>query len=175
MKKNCKSAFIIGLILMSCSCQNNVKPTIVPAVEVKQQVKHSLEVIGVVENVYVLPMKVPFPARIDTGAETSSIDVGKFKTFERDGEKWVSFDLDHNGSGEKLHFEKKIKRRTSIRRINGDEHRVVVNMDIKMGKDIINADFTLADREKFTYQVLIGRNILSGRFIVDPSIENTLP
>ena len=120
-------------------------------------------------------MKVPFPARIDTGAETSSIDVGKFKTFERDGEKWVSFDLDHNGTGEKLHFEKKIKRRTSIRRINGDEHRVVVNMDIKMGKDIINADFTLADREKFTYQVLIGRNILSGRFIVDPSTENTLP
>lgn len=116
-----------------------------------------------------------FPARIDTGAETSSIDVGKFKTFERDGEKWVSFDLDHNGTGEKLHFEKKIKRRTSIRRINGDEHRVVVNMDIKMGKDIINADFTLADREKFTYQVLIGRNILSGRFIVDPSTENTLP
>lgn len=92
---------------MTCSCQNNVKPTIVPAVEVKQPVKHSLEVIGAVENIYVLPMKVPFPARIDTGAETSSIDVGKFKTFERDGEKWVSFDLDHNGTGEKLHLKRK--------------------------------------------------------------------
>ena len=43
-----------------------------------------------------------------------------------------------------------------------------------MGDEIIDAEFTLNDRSKFEYQVLIGRNILNGRFIIDPSIENTL-
>ena len=47
-------------------------------------------------------------------------------------------------------------------------------MDVKIGNELINADFTLADREKFTYQILIGRNILNGRFLIDPSLENTL-
>ena len=47
-------------------------------------------------------------------------------------------------------------------------------MDIKIGSNLINAEFSLANREKFTYQALIGRNVLNGRFMVDPSIENTL-
>ncbi len=174
MNKICKVLFYTGVLIMNTGCHTQVQPTIVPAVEVKQPVKHELDVIGGVEPVYVLPIKAPFPARIDTGAETSSIDVTQMKTFERDGEKWVAFNLDHDGNGEKHRFEKKIARRTVIRRAGKDEYRIVVNMDVKIGKELISTEFTLADRTKFTYQVLIGRNILNGRFIVDPSVENTL-
>ena len=39
---------------------------------------------------------------------------------------------------------------------------------------MINAEFTLNDRSKFDYQVLIGRNIINGRFIIDPTLENTM-
>ena len=69
---------------------------------------------------------------------------------------------------------KKIERKTTIKRINEHEKRIVVMMDVKFGNEIINAEFSLADREKFEYQALIGRNIISGRAIVDPSISNTL-
>ena len=43
-----------------------------------------------------------------------------------------------------------------------------------MGEEIIDTEFTLNDRSKFEYQVLIGRNIINGRFLIDSSIENTL-
>lgn len=173
MRNLYRSAVLLGILLMT-GCAKEIKPVIVPAVEAPRIEKPALEIIGGVEPVYFLPMKVPFYARIDTGAETSSIDVSHIKQFERDGEKWVAFDFDHNGSGESRRFEKKIVRKTTIRRINGNEKRLVVNMDIKIGAELINADFTLADREKFNYQVLIGRNILNGRFLIDPSLENTL-
>ena len=164
----------LGIALMTSGCQSQVKPAIVPAVEAPRPSHPGLEIIGGVEQVYVLPIKTPFDARIDTGAETSSLDVSQIKQFERDGEKWVAFNLDHEGNGEKYRFEKKIVRKTSIRRIEKNEKRLVVNMDVKIGNELIKADFPLADREKFTYQILIGRNILNGRFLIDPSLENTL-
>ena len=117
---------------------------------------------------------MPFQARIDTGAETSSLDADHIKPFERDGEKWISFNITNRKNGEKHHFEKPIKRRTHIVRINHEEERYVVNMSIKMGDELINAEFTLAERDKFNYQVLIGRNIINGRFIIDPTLENTM-
>ncbi len=138
------------------------------------QPKVPLRVIGEVEPIYFLPMKSPFLSRIDTGAETSSVDADDIRPFERDGEKWVGFDLVNWETGEKYHFEKKIKRQPTVKRINGDEERIVVVMDIKMGGKIVKEEFSLAKRDRFNYQGLIGRNILTGRVIVDTSLNNTL-
>lgn len=160
--------------MVTNACQNQVKPALVPAVEVKQTIKHELDVVGGVEPIYFPPMKTPFQARMDTGAETSSIDVSKMRSFERDGEKWVAFDLVNTQTKEIHHFEKKIARKAVIRRIAGDEKRIAVSMDVRLGKEVFSADFTLANREKFNYQALIGRNIINGRFIIDSSIENSL-
>lgn len=135
---------------------------------------HKLNVIGSVEPVVILPMTVSLPARIDTGAETSSLGVSNMTPFERDGEKWVAFDVVDPDSKTTERFEKKIARKTSIKRINGDEDRTVVSLTIRFGTEIIETEFTLADRSKFAYPVLIGRNIISGRAIVDVSEENTL-
>lgn len=141
---------------------------------VSRQPKVPLRVIGEVEPIYFLPMKSPFLSRIDTGAETSSVDADDIRPFERDGEKWVGFDLVNRETGEKYHFEKKIKRQPTVKRINGNEERFVVVMDIKMGEEIVKAEFSLAKRDRFNYQGLIGRNILTGRAVVDTSLSNTL-
>lgn len=144
------------------------------AQETTLNVKHKLGVIGAVEPVYLFPMASAFSARIDTGAEISSLDVNDMKRFERDGEKWVSFTIKNRTSGETHLFEKKIVRITSIKRIHQDEERLIVNMKIKFGNEIVSAPFTLADRSKFEYQVLIGRNVLNGLAVVDPAVSNTL-
>ena len=47
-------------------------------------------------------------------------------------------------------------------------------MDVKFGGKIMKSQFSLADREKFDYQGLIGRNILTGLAVVDTSLSNTL-
>ena len=117
---------------------------------------------------------MPFHARMDTGAETSSIDVLNMRPFERDVEKWISFDIKNSKNNEIHHVEKRVKRKTAIVRTGEKEIRYVVHMDIKMGNELIDAEFTLNDRSKFEYQVLIGRNIINGRFIIDPTLENTM-
>jgi hypothetical protein len=47
-------------------------------------------------------------------------------------------------------------------------------MDVRMGKEVFSATFSVADRKGFDYQGLVGRNILTGRFIVDTSTSHTL-
>ncbi len=159
---------------MSSACSSTIKPAIIPPMEAKKVATPGLEIIGGVEPVYFLPLKTPLASRIDTGAETSSVDVDNIRPFERDGEKWVAFKIANRQTGETHFFEKRIVRKSTIRRIHKDEIRYVVEMDVKIGDDLISAEFSLANRYKFSYQGLIGRNILNGRFIVDPSLEDTL-
>lgn len=170
---------IAGIMLILAGCQNANKPAIVPAIvpaaqkttEVK---KMPLNIIGAVEPIYILPMKSAFEARIDTGAATSSLDVDEMNEFERDGEKWVSFKVKNRRSGEVHTFEKPILKSVKIKRIDDKEDRVKVYMPVSFGGQKFVSEFTLANREKFEYQVLIGRNILSGRAIVDTSLSHTL-
>ena len=119
-------------------------------------------------------MKSAFEARIDTGATTSSLDVDEMNEFERDGEKWVSFTVANRRSGEIYTFEKPILKNVRIKRIDDKEHRIKVLMPVSFGGEKFVSEFTLAKRERFEYQVLIGRNILTGRAIVDTSLSHTL-
>ena len=173
MKKSIIAAFFI--LLSACQTQPE---TTAPMVSVtpppKETVRRNIPIVGGVETAYILPMNMPFHTRMDTGAETSSIDAKNLKPFERDGEKWVSFDIINRKNGEKHHFEKPVKRKIGIVRTQKSERRYVVYMKIKMGKELIDAEFTLNDREKFDYQLLIGRNIINGRFVIDPTLKNTL-
>ncbi len=143
--------------------------------KVSRQLKtHSLGIIGAVEPIYFLPMKGAFLARIDTGAQGSSVDVENLQEFEREGKKWVSFDLINQRTGEKHHYEKRFHKQVTIKRAEDSEERPVVLMTVKIGKEKLTVPFSLADRSKFEYQALVGRNILKGRAIVDVSVSKTL-
>lgn len=177
---------LILLILSACYNTTKTVDTITTTVpkkscqdiareEIKSDVYYPLGIIGEVEPVYLKDMNSVFYARIDTGAETSSIDAINVKEFERDGEPWVSFDVENKDTKEKKTFEKKIVRKVSIKRqLNDNEKRIVVNMEIKIGNQLFTKEFNLGKREKFNYQVLIGRNILNGLAVVDVSIKNSL-
>ena len=176
------------IMLISCADSNlSERPTLVPSIvpntqktvketvkEVKLQAPQINNIIGAVEPIYMLPMKSAFYARIDTGATTSSIDVTNLKRFERDGEKWVSFTITNRRSGETYDFEKQIVKRVRITRAEEHEKRLKVMMDVSFGWEKFTAEFTLAEREDFDYQALIGRNIITGRAIVDTSVTKTL-
>jgi len=169
--------FFLFLMLSACTPhQKNIVPAIVPQSQKTPQIKYVTpnNIIGAIEPIYILPMKSAFLARVDTGAATSSIDVENLKRFERDGEKWVSFKIVNGISGEEHFFEKPIIKRVKIKRIEQEEHRVKVMMDIQFGGQKLKTEFTLAERESFKYQGLVGRNILTGRYIVDTSLQQTL-
>lgn len=173
-----KILLIVFLLAISaCQSKQVIVPAVVHNVNTTQEVvveKAHLPIIGEVEPIYFLPMKSPFLARIDTGATTSALDCQNVEYFERDGEKWVAFKLKNRKSGEEHVFEKKIERSYKVRRIGDDERRKAVKMDVKMGNETFSAIFSIADRTNFDYQGLIGRNILTGKFIVDTSTSYTL-
>ena len=162
------------LFLFACQTTDKINSSITEKQPINTKPNISIPIVGGVETLYIPPFEVSFQARMDTGAETSSIDAYNIRPFERDGEKWISFDIINRKNSQIHHFKKPIIRKTSIVRTGNEEKRYVVNFDIKMGDEIIDAEFTLNDRSKFEYQVLIGRNIINGRYLIDASIENTL-
>ena len=95
-----------------------IKTVVVPAVSLEEQVKktHKLGIIGEVEPVYFPPLKKSVLARIDTGAENSSLDAQNIELFEREGDKWVSFDFHDKRTGQKHRFEKRLYKQVKIKR-----------------------------------------------------------
>lgn len=114
-------------------------------------------------------------AKIDTGAYTSSINCSRVKVKLVNGVKELSFYL----SGSRIH-EKKSRmfkttdfRKKKIRSSNGQiEERYVVKAIMVVFEKRLKVEFSLADRSKMKFPVLIGRKILAERFIVDVSKKN---
>jgi hypothetical protein len=126
--------------------------------------------VGRVENVILLPKQLKFKAKIDTGAKTSSLHALNLTEFERDGKDWVRFAMVNPQTDKNIFFERAVVRKTKVKQLDTDlQHRPTVLMTIMLGPLEEQVEFTLADRTGYLYQVLIGRNVLRDRFIVDVS------
>ncbi len=163
-----KIYLILTLFLMACQSSIDDQKIIS-----ERKNPTSLTTIGASEPLYILPMTTPFASRVDTGAQTSSIDAKNIKAFERDGKPWVSFTIANKDTQEQKTFEKEIARKTTITRTGADEKRFVVILDVKFMGKIFQKEFNLNNRKEFEFQGLIGRNILQGNFVVDVSKSNT--
>lgn len=126
-------------------------------------------VIGQVEPVLLLPSELVLPARIDTGAAVSSINAQDMTFFERDGKSWVRFAMLNPDDGDAVTIERPVNRYTDVR-VGGElQNRPVVSMTLVMGPLEEQLDVNLADRSGYAYQVLVGRNFLKDRVVVDVS------
>ncbi|MHC4552347.1 MAG: ATP-dependent zinc protease family protein [Planctomycetota bacterium] len=127
-------------------------------------------VFGEAEKVSVLPQEFTYNARLDSGATTTSIHAVDITEFSRDGKKWVRFSLLNPETEENVQTEKPLSRIASIKRHGAeDQRRPVVKLTLKMGPVEKVCEVSLTDRSKFEYPVLIGRNFLSGKAIIDVS------
>jgi len=50
-------------------------------------------VVGALEEIWLSDLEIALTARIDTGAQTSSLDARNIELFERDGKRWVRFEI----------------------------------------------------------------------------------
>lgn len=130
-------------------------------------------IVGEVENFYLAGPGLIYKARIDSGAETSSIDARNITRFERDGSNWVRFDVPVPGADDFITLEKEISRRVKVIQASTDEaeRRVVVELQFSIGDHQQVAEFTLADRSNLTYQALVGRNVLRDVMLIDVGKE----
>lgn len=126
------------------------------------------EVVGWVEHVRVFPGNVEVKAKLDTGAKMSSLSCNCLTPFERDGESWIRFSLEDK-DGRLVGFERRIVGRIKIKRHFGKvQERPIVKLGICLGGVYKVTRVNLVDRRGFRYPMLIGRDELQGRFIVDP-------
>ena len=122
------------------------------------------------------------PAKIDSGARTSSLHGTVLEQFERDGQNYVRFAVDFNEQQvrqvcEAVHVDKRV-----ITSSNGDRQtRFIVKTPLTIGDVTFRAEISLADRSDMKFPMLIGRSSLRRRFVVDsgyswlqtPDIQST--
>jgi hypothetical protein len=135
------------------------------------------QVVGGREDVWVEDLQLALPARIDTGAETASLDARNIREFERDGDEWVRFDIVHPETGEPLTLERPVARVVRILQSTSEEaeRRAVIELGIVLGEVRQMAEFTLSDRSHLDFQMLVGRNILKDLMVVDVGQSNIAP
>ncbi len=127
-------------------------------------------IIGQAENVLVEPSGWTFKSRIDSGATTTSIDARDIKKFERDGKDWVRFNLFDRETKKTFEIEKPVTRTVDIKRHGTEiQTRYAIELKLTIGKLSEIVEVTLTDRSDFTFPVLIGRNFLIDRAVIDVS------
>lgn len=162
----------VVILAIGGGCRHGDSPVLPPHEVVSD---YPLGIIGETEVVRLPDFTVPFQARIDTGATTSSIDAQNIRTFERDGKKWVSFVISSRSGKESKKYELPVKRTVHIKQHGSEsQERLSVMLTFRMGHLTLEREFTLTDRGSFEYPVLVGRNIINGMAVVDPSRRNVL-
>ncbi|SHJ28940.1 Uncharacterized conserved protein [Rubritalea squalenifaciens DSM 18772] len=112
-------------------------------------------------------------ARIDTGAMTSSLHAEHIEVFQKEGEEWIRFWFDGH-EGEQV--EAKVVKDTQVKSSNGEAmHRYFVTTTIEFAdgaeQEVL---LSLANRSAMKHPVLIGRRLLSGKFLVDSGLSFVL-
>ena len=117
-----------------------------------------------------------FSARVDTGAQTSSLNAIDMVEFERDGEPFVKFHIINPETGENIELTRRVRGHVRIKEHNREsQRRPIVRLGVKIANIDETISFTLVDRSKFSQQVLIGRNFLRDLAVVDVSKKFSVP
>jgi hypothetical protein len=111
------------------------------------------------------------PAKTDTGAYRSAIHASDIELDEQAGVLRFSLLAGHPVCGAMAQrVETKTFKKVMIENSFGHgEERYEVRLRVKLGPKIFTAAFTLANRAKKVYPILMGRKLLNHRFLVDSS------
>lgn len=127
-------------------------------------------IIGRSEELSFVDLDAPFvPAKTDTGAYRSAVHAKNITLNKETGE--LTFELlgGHPvcGAISREVTTKQFSTATIENSFGHREERYEVRLKVKLGPKVFIARFTLADRSKKIYPILLGRKLLNNRFLVD--------
>ncbi|MET6991167.1 30S ribosomal protein S6--L-glutamate ligase [Sediminicola arcticus] len=132
-----------------------------------------LSIIGSEEWCVFKEMGIPaIKARVDSGARTSSIQATNTKVFTKGVQEWVKFEvnpLQDNRSFNMLCEAKLVDRRTVKSSSGISEERLVIKTPVTIGSETFNIELTLANRDTMEFRMLLGREALNERYMVNPA------
>lgn len=137
---------------------------------------NELKIIGSVEWCAFENLGIPaIKARVDSGAKTSSIQATNIKVVNKGAQEWVKFEvipLQENRSIA-IECQARLVDRRMIKSTSGiSEERLVVKTPVTLGKETFDIELTLANRDTMEFRMLLGREALNDRFIVNPALTD---
>ena len=110
-------------------------------------------------------------AKVDTGARTSALHAFDLREIERDGRIFVRFEIhpEQRRSRPAVPVELPLLTRRRVRDSGGRvEDRPVVESVIELLGERWPIEITLTQRDVMGFRMLLGRQAIRGRFVVDP-------
>lgn len=111
-------------------------------------------------------------ARVDSGAKTSALHAINIAPFVKDGVNWVKFDINpiQNDLKTVIHCEAPLVDKRIVKSSSGyREQRYVIQSTLDIGDSSWPIEMTLTNRDSMGFRMLLGREAMSGRVLVDPS------
>jgi len=138
----------------------------------------SLALLGSVEWCSFDELNIPaVKARVDSGARTSSIQATNIKKFKKKGENWVEFQINPLQDNLSLSVDCKAKI-IAVRTVKSStgisEKRYVIKTPVQVGEHIFDIELTLANRDGMDFRMLLGREAMVNRFVVNPAQQFVL-
>lgn len=109
-------------------------------------------------------------AKIDTGARSSSLHAFDVKTFERDGKTFARFKVHplQRNSKKTVTCEAEVLEFRQVKSSTGHaQKRPVVLTTVESLGETWQIELTLANRDEMGFRMLLGREAVRGRFLVD--------
>lgn len=110
-------------------------------------------------------------AKIDTGARTSSLHAFDIKAFKRRGKRFVRFKVHplQRRASETVECTAPVVDQRIIRSSSGHEQmRFVISTVIRINDETWPIELTLTSRDTMGFRMLLGRQAIRGRFLVNP-------
>ncbi len=114
--------------------------------------------------------------KVDTGAKTSCLHAFKLEPFEKDGQDWLRvFVHPHQDSLEEHVFESPIHDQREVTDSGGHtEVRYVIRTRLQLGAFNGPIELTLTNRDTMKFRMLLGRQAMRKRFMVNPELAHQL-
>lgn len=109
-------------------------------------------------------LATPLLAKLDTGADRSSVDARRIEEIVRNGRSMLSFRIGGD-TGPQLERERRNQVRVRRAAAAADQRDTVV-LILTIADRAYPVEVSLADRTGLDYPLLIGRDILAGRYVV---------
>lgn len=108
--------------------------------------------------------------KVDTGARSSALHAFDIRPFRRDGQPWVSFKVHpfQRDSSRTVAAEAEVVEYRTIRSSGGHETlRPVILTPVEFLDQNWPIELTLVSRDEMGFRMLLGREAVRGRFVVD--------
>ncbi|BCS86908.1 ATP-dependent zinc protease family protein [Pseudodesulfovibrio sediminis] len=139
------------------------------------KIKEPKMIIGWREWLALPDLAVPaIKAKVDTGAKTSALHAFDISPFEEDGMQFVSFNIHPLQGNDDIEIPCKaplVDRRKVMNSGGQSQKRYVIATTLQIAGRSWPIELTLTNRDEMKFRMLLGRNAMSGRLIVDPHLS----